>query len=142
LLGDFDQTSKRGYYTVKVTSGRADHIKGADLGFAVNLAPEESDFTMLGEADIKKILPGTVKFTYIDASAAAQEQLGSLGKEREIWPYLIWILFAVIGVEFFLSTLSGRKREADDGGSVSQRVLSAGTGAWVGRMTGAPARGH
>jgi hypothetical protein len=34
----------------------------------------------------------------------------------------------------------GRKREADDGATISERVLSAGTGAWVGRMTGAPAK--
>jgi hypothetical protein len=142
LLGAFEQTGKRGYYTVKVTSGRADQIKGAELAFAVNLAPEESDFTMVSESDVKKLLPKTVKFTYIDASAVAQEQLGGLGKEREIWPYLIWILFAVIGIEFFLSTLSGRKREADDGATISERVLSAGTGAWVGRMTGAPIKGE
>jgi hypothetical protein len=138
LLGAFEQTGKRGYYSVKVVSGRLDRIKNAELAFAVNLAPEESDFTLLGEKELRSRLPKGVPLTFVDASAAAQEQLGGLGKEREMWPILIWLAFAVIGVEFCLATLSGRRREADEGATVAERVLSASTGAWVGRMTGAP----
>jgi hypothetical protein len=142
LLGAFEKTSKRGYYTVDVRGGRADLLKSASLGFAVNLAPEESDFTLLKEEEIRKLLPEGVALTFVDASAEAQDLHGSLGKEREMWPMLIWLLFAIIGIEFLLSTVSGRKREGDEGPTVAERVVSASTGAWVGRMTGAPGKGE
>ncbi len=142
LLGAFEKTSKRGYYTVDVRSGRADLLKSATLGFAVNLAPEESDFTLLKEEEIRKLLPESTELTFVDASAEAQDLHGSIGKERELWPMLIWLLFGIIGIEFLLSTVSGRKREGDEGPTVTERVVSVGTGAWVGRMTGAPGKGE
>jgi hypothetical protein len=135
LLGAFERTAQRGYYTVEARSRRPDLVKAASLAFAVNLSPEESDFTLLDEAAIRKLLPRGVKLTFVDASAEAQDLHGAIGKERELWPFLIWIVFAVIGVEFLLATVSGRKRE-DGEPSVTERVVSAGTGAWVGRMTG------
>jgi hypothetical protein len=141
LRGTFDKTSKRGYYTVDMRSARTDLLKSSSLAFAVNLAPEESDFTLMKEADVRKVLPEGVNFTLVDASAEAQDLHGTIGKERELWPYLIWLLFAVIGIEFLLSTVGGRKREGDEGPTLSERVVSVGTGAWVGKMTGAPDKG-
>jgi hypothetical protein len=138
LLGAFEKTAKRGYYTVDVRSIRTDMLKSASLGFAVNLAPEESDFTLVKEEEIRKLLPESVKLTFVDASAEAQDLHGSIGKERELWPILIWMLFAIIGIEFLLSTVGGRKREGDEGPTVTERVVSVSTGAWVGKMTGAP----
>jgi hypothetical protein len=140
LFGAIEQTSRRGYYTVDVRSGRTNLLKAASLAFAVNQSPEESDFTLLKEADIRKLLPAGVEMTFIDASAQAQELHGNIGKEQELWQYLIWLLFIVIGVEFMLSTLSGHKRPEEEVPSVGERVLSAGTGAWVGKMTGAPGK--
>ena len=140
LFGAFEQTSRRGYYTVDIRSSRANLLKAASLAFAVNLSPEESDFTLLKEPDIRKLLPTGVKLTFIDASAQAQELHGNIGKEQELWPFLIWLLFFVIGVEFLLSTISGHKRPEEEVPSVGERVMSAGTGAWVGKMTGAPGK--
>jgi hypothetical protein len=137
LLGAFEKTARRGYYTVEVRSSRADQLRAAALAFAVNLAPEESDFTLLREADVRKLLPAGVELTFIDASAAAQELHGDIGKQRELWPFLIWLLFGIIGVEFLLSTLAGHKREDGEGPSTGERVMSVATGAWVGSMTGA-----
>ena len=111
----------------------------ASLAFAVNLAPEESDFTLLKEEQIRKLLPESVRLTFVDASAEAQDLHGSIGKERELWPMLIWLLFGIIGIEFLLSTVSGRKRE-DEGPTVTERVVTVSTGAWVGKMTGAPGK--
>jgi hypothetical protein len=142
LLGAFDKTGKRGYYSVDVRSTRTDLQKSASLAFAVNMAPEESDFTLLKEEEIRKLLPGTVNLTFVDASAEAQDLHGSIGKERELWPFLIWLLFAIIGVEFMLSTIAGRKREGDEGPTLSERVVAVSTGAWVGKMTGAPTKGE
>jgi von Willebrand factor type A domain/Aerotolerance regulator N-terminal len=142
LLGAFEKTGKRGYYTVDVRSTRTDLLKAASLAFAVNLAPEESDFTLLKEEDIRKLLPDGVALTFVDASAEAEDLHGTIGKERELWPILIWMLFAIIGIEFMLSTAGGRKREGDEGPTLSERVVSVSTGAWVGKMTGAPKQGE
>ncbi len=141
LLGAFDQTSRQGYYTVKVISGRADTVKAAELGFAVNLAPEESELTLLAEKELRPLFPKGVEFTFLDGSDTTQwQQSARQGQSMELWPFLIAVAFVVIGVEFFLSTLSGRKREDEDGATVTERVMQASTGAWVGRMTGAPGK--
>jgi hypothetical protein len=139
LLGAYEQTATRGYYAVEARSGRADLVRAATLAFAVNLAPEESEFKLLSEADLRQLLPAGVALTWLDASAQSQALRGAVGQQREVWPALIWILFAVIGAEFLLSTLAGRKRD-EVGPTVGERVLAAGTGAWVGRMTGAENR--
>jgi hypothetical protein len=135
LVAAFDITALRGYYDVEVRSNRASQARAAHLAFAVNLAPDESDFSLLGEKDVKELLP-TADLTFIDASAEAQLDKGSLGHEKEVWPILIWIVFAVIGVEFLLATTSGRRAEGDEATSLRDRVHRLSPGAWVGRMTG------
>src|SRR5262249_13833220 len=108
LLGAFEKTAQRGVYTVEARSTRPDLVKSAKPGFAVNLAPEESDFTLVGEGDIRKLLPEGVSLTFVDASAQAQDLQGTMGQQRELWGVFIWVLFAVIGIEFLLATVSGR----------------------------------
>ena len=44
-----------------------------------------------------------------------------LTQRHEIWRTLIWIMFLVIGVEFMLSTLRARRREAHAGFGVTAR---------------------
>src|SRR5262249_32180027 len=65
LLGAFDKTSDRGFYTVDVKTTSALPSKAASLAFAVNLDPLESDFAMLDEPRIKELLP-TAELTFID----------------------------------------------------------------------------
>jgi hypothetical protein len=134
-LGAFEKTAARGYYEVQARGSRPDGARALTLGFAVNLDPRESEARALDEAGVRKLLPESVKLTFVDATRADQEVQGELGSRTEIWPYLIWILFGVIGVEFLLATVSGRKRE-DEGPGVGERLASLGTGAWVGKMTG------
>ena len=138
LLGAFEKTAKRGIYTVEARSTRPDLVKSAKLGFAVNLAPEESDFSLVGEAEIRKLLPEGVSLTFVDASAQAQELQGNMGQQRELWGMFIWLLFLIIGIEFLLATVGGRKRDGEEGPTLTERVMDVSTGAWVGRMTGAP----
>ena len=132
LLGAFERTAERGYYTVEVRGGPN---RTATRAFAVNLDPLESDFTTLGEKDVRTLLPAA-DLTWVDASAEAQ-LAGPVGKEQEVWPLLIWLVFAVIGVEFFLATLGGARRGVDDDATVGERVRRLSPGVWVGRMTGA-----
>lgn len=135
-LGAFEHTARRGYYTVEVRGSRQGQPRSASLAFAVNLAPEESDFTMLDEKSLRILLPGA-ELTYVDASAEAQYEKGSLGQEREVWPVLIWAALLIMGIEFLFATVRGKRGEGDDQTSVRQRILGMSPGSWVARMTGA-----
>lgn len=133
-LGAYEATTLKGYYTVDVKGGRAEQPKRGTTSFAVNLAPEESEFAMVDEAELRESLPG-VNLSVVDATAEAQQELGSIGNEREIWRYLLFLVFAVIAAEFLLATMSGRNRQDD--ASLAERVRQMTPGAWVGQMTGA-----
>jgi len=102
----------------------------------VNTDPEESDFAIVRESKIRDWLP-SADVAFVNASSEAQQSFGSLGEDREIWGPLILILFAVIGVEFFLATMSSHGPDQAPPRSLGERAREAITGAWVGRMTGA-----
>ena len=104
--------------------------------FAVNVSPDESDFSRLTKPQLESMLPD-VKLTTIDASAEAQQLYGGIGDEREIWRPLIILTFIVIAVEFLLSTLRGHTLDGDEGPTTRERVRDFTRGKWVGRMTGA-----
>jgi hypothetical protein len=134
LIGAFDRTMQQGFYTVDVVGG-SDQNKSGTLAFAVNLTSGESDFTMLTESAIAGMLPAAT-LTSIDASAEAQQLHGSIGDEREVWRPLILLVFVIIGIEFFLSTLGGHVAEEDQT-PVMERLRELVRGSWIGRMTGA-----
>jgi hypothetical protein len=142
LLGAFERTEERGYYTVEVTGGAspgsppANRATGSAATFAVNLAPEESEFDTLKVEQFHELLP-SAKLTLIDASAEAQQLFGAIGQEHEVWRPLIFLLFAIIAVEFTLATLSGHKKENEENKTVVDRIRDFSPGTWVGRMTGA-----
>jgi hypothetical protein len=131
----FTHTAERGYYTVEIKNDRLDRTKTATQLFAVNLAPEESDFTMASEKQLREYLAGG-DLTFVDASAKALEEKGPIGGGDEIWRLLIWSLFPIIGIEFLLATLAGHRRDDEDNRTVSERLLQLSPGSWVSRMTG------
>lgn len=135
LVSGYEQTSQQGYYAVEVKGGRVEQPKRAAAEFAVNLAPDESQFAAAGEAELREWFPG-VKLSFVDASAETQQALGSIGDEREIWRYLLYAAFAVIGAEFLLATRSGQGRSGDEA-TMSERIRQLAPGTWVGQMTGA-----
>ncbi len=136
LLGQFDQTSAKGYYTVEARGGRLEPPQAALAAFAVNTAPEESDFQPVAEDQVRQWL-APAQLTFVTASSEAEQAHGSLGEEREIWRPLIFLLFALIGVEFLLATMGGQAVTAGPQRTLGQRLRNLTTGAWVGRMTGA-----
>jgi hypothetical protein len=96
LLGQFDQTSAKGYYTVEVRGGRLEPPQAAGAAFAVKTAPEECDFQTVSEDQVREWLP-TAQLTFVSASSEAEQDQGPLGEERQIWRPLIILLFASRG---------------------------------------------
>jgi hypothetical protein len=135
LMGQFDTTGRKGYYTVEARGGRPEPPQAAASAFAVNTAAEETNFQKLSEDEIRECLP-TASLTFVNASADAEQAHGALGEEREIWRPLIIIVFAIIGVEFLLATMSSHA-PAGPPRALRQRIGDLSPGAWVGRMTGA-----
>jgi hypothetical protein len=111
-VATYDRTAERGYYTVEVRGGSGAQSKAGSLAFAVNLAPEESDFATLGEEQLRALLP-SAQVTLVDRSADAAQQDWALGNEREVSRPLIYLVFVIIAVEFLLATLRGSKRKED-----------------------------
>ena len=131
----FAHTGERGYYTVDIRSDRMENPRTAMVAFAVNLAPEESDFAVIGEKAMREAL-SRGEVTIVDASAETQGLKGPIGKGNEVWRWMIGLLFALIGFEFLLATLPGGRRDGEDNRTVSQRILAWSPGSWVARMTG------
>ena len=108
----FENTGERGYYTVEVQGGGAGAAKTGLHVFAVNMAPEESDFAASTEQNLRNLLP-TAELSYVDASADAPPE-NVLGHEQEVWRPLLYLMFAVIGIELFLATFGGGRRSVVD----------------------------
>ncbi len=136
LLGQFDQTSAKGYYAVEARGGRTEPPQAATAAFSVNTAPEESDFQTVTEDQVRQWLP-TAQLTFVNASSEAEQTHGALGEEREIWRPLIILLFALIGAEFLLATMSHHAVTEGPPRTLGQKLHDLSPGAWVGRMTGA-----
>ena len=134
LAGAFENTAERGYYSVEISGGTTEQPRKGSLQFAVNLSPDESDFAMINQVNLKEWM-GELDVKLIDASAEAQQALGRIGgNQREIWRPLILLLFAIIAVEFLLSTLGGMRDK--DAPTVAERIRNYNPGSLVGRMTG------
>ncbi|HWB13856.1 MAG TPA: VWA domain-containing protein [Pirellulales bacterium] len=134
-VAGFEKTALAGYYSVDVRGGRVEQPKRDTTEFAVNLSPDESQFSLASEPQLREWLPD-VDLSVVDASAETQQELGSLGDEREIWRWLLAVVFVVIGVEFMLATLGGRRSNQEEL-SVAERIREISPGTWAGRMTGA-----
>jgi hypothetical protein len=137
-VAGFEKTALKGFYAVDVHGGRVEQPKHDTTEFAVNLAPEESQFAAAAEAQLREWLP-EVDLAVVDASAEAEQELGTVGDEREIWRGLLAIVFVVIGIEFMLATLGGPRAGQTEELSVGERIREMSPGTWVGRMTGAEA---
>ncbi|HET6882869.1 MAG TPA: vWA domain-containing protein [Pirellulales bacterium] len=135
-VSGFEKTGLKGYYTVEVRGGRVEQPKHDSTAFAVNLSPDESQFALADESQLQEWLPD-VDLAVVDASAETQQELGEVGDEREVWRWLLAVVFVVIGAEFFLATLSGRRPDQGEELTVSDRIRELSPGTWVGRMTGA-----
>jgi len=97
---------QKGFYKIQVSGCATGAPKTAAAVLAVNLPPEESDVQTLTIEELRGLLP-KARVKLVDAGIEAQQRHGGLGEEREVWRPLIFLLFAVMLVEFMVSTFVG-----------------------------------
>lgn len=115
LLAAFDDTQRRGFYRFDVSPRDADAPSSIELFAAVNIAPDALDFATLDDAAIRAAVE-PVDPVFIRGSPGEQTIGERLSEQRETWRWLIWVTFAVVGVEFMLATLLPRRDPtAEDG---------------------------
>jgi hypothetical protein len=105
LVGALLQTDARGYYSFQAQppASLANEPK-EQLGFAVNLDIDQADFVSLSQERVAKIFAPT-PITYLTGNPSDPVLSAQLEERHEIWRWMIWGMFAVIGVEFLLATL-------------------------------------
>ncbi|HTU24963.1 MAG TPA: VWA domain-containing protein [Pirellulales bacterium] len=115
LVGALVDTDTRGYYsfTAQPPSNLTAQTPQT-LGFAVNLDVDSADFASFGQERVTQIFtPNPV--TYLTGNPSDPVLSAQLDQRHEIWRWLIWGMFAVIGLEFFLATLHSADNETADG---------------------------
>jgi hypothetical protein len=127
----------KGYYQVEVHGGRVEEPREGRAAFAVNLAPEESAFAAATPEQIRSWLPDVRHLSIVDATAEAQQAYGSIGEGREVWRWLLALVFLVIAVEFLLATAGGRRADHGEEPPVGERIRRFNPRAWLGGLTGA-----
>ncbi len=107
----------------------------------MNLSPEESDFTMVGEDQLRELLP-SAKLTYADASVDAKQVRDLVTDEKSEVGRGWWValLLGVMVSEFFMATWGGRRKKAEEEALGTERVNQARAGSWAGGMAGARAK--
>ena len=129
------ETGRKGYYSFVVypeTKGAPERV---ELGFAVNLDTNVNHFERLDEEEIRRVL-SPVKPVYLSGSPDDPVLKSQLTQRREIWRFLIWVLFVVIAVEFLLATLRPSRQKAVNGGRMKENrrgmLIQSGTGTGTG----------
>ncbi len=119
--GALRETRRPGYYRFEVTppdggddddsDATGEGLSSHTLGFAVNPRIEQADLTMLDEDEILSLLR-PIDPAYLRASPEDPLVIEQLQQRSEVWRFLIWALFGIIGIEFLLATLRPGKDEA------------------------------
>ena len=104
LQGAVLDTDARGIYTFEVQPPiTATGEQPQRLGFAVNLDIDQADFAPVTRQQVETMF-GETSVAFLSGTPDDPVLRAQLTEKREIWRWLIWGMFAVIGVEFFLST--------------------------------------
>jgi hypothetical protein len=136
LVGALLDTDRKGHYRFTVRPGAAADAGVPDaieLGTAVNLDTTRADFTPVSEAEVRSIL-SPLDVTYVRSSAEDPTLASQLTEKREIWRTLIWVLFAVVLLEFVLATLRPSRPAGEVGAPAPARTLAHSARRWLGRV--------
>jgi hypothetical protein len=116
IVGALMKTDTKGYYSFSVNPPPT--LAGASpvtLGFTVNLDVDQAEFAGLNKGQVEAVFAPT-KIVYLSGSPDDPVLRDQLTHRTEIWRYLIWAMFLVIGIEFMLSTLKPEEDNAEGGG--------------------------
>ena len=102
-VAPLDDVRQKGFYRIQVSGGAPGVPETAAAVLAVNVPREESDVQSLTLGDLRGLLP-KADIKLVEAGVDAQQAHGGLGEEREVWRPLIFLLFAVMLIEFLIST--------------------------------------
>lgn len=108
--GIFEATQRKGFYSFTISPGQGQTIKPITQGFAVNLDGRQSNVSAMSETQMRKLF-GSRDVTFLQGSADDPQLARELMRKSELWRTLIWLLLAIIGFEFMLSTRSNVKSE-------------------------------
>lgn len=109
-IGIFEATQRKGFYSFTILPGQAQTMAPMTQGFAVNLDARQSNVSAMSEPQVRKLF-GSRDVTYLQGSADDPQLARELMRKSELWRTLIWLLLAIIGFEFMLSTRSNVKSE-------------------------------
>ena len=104
---NFSETDLAGIYRLY----QKNNLLGA---WAVNCDPNESDFSFLTEAQLKKIL-GKVVVMDVENAASLTEKIRAVRYGRELWKLLITAAFFLLLIEMWLSRESGTSEKKPEG---------------------------
>ncbi|MBI1367718.1 MAG: VWA domain-containing protein [Planctomycetes bacterium] len=123
MVGALMSTDRKGYYTFSIQPPRdaPGQMKTEQRGFAVNLDMEDAGFEPMNEANLRAIFEPH-KLVYLAGSPDDPVLTAQLTERKEIWRALIWTMFAVIGLEFLLSTLKPTSATGSTGGGMGSAV--------------------
>jgi hypothetical protein len=116
LVGALLDTDARGYYSFQAQPpANLTSEPKQQLGFAVNLEIDQADFVSVSQERVAKIFAPT-PITYLTGNPNDPVLSAQLQQRHEIWRWMIWGMFAVIGVEFLLATLRSADGNETAGG--------------------------
>ncbi len=112
ITGVATDTAQKGYYTFRVeTVGRNVTGEAIEVVTAVNIDAGESHGLRVDESELSQRL-APVALTYLRGSPDDPTLSATLTTPRELWRSMIWIMFALFGLEFLIATLNpGGKSE-------------------------------
>ncbi|MEX0654774.1 MAG: BatA domain-containing protein [Phycisphaeraceae bacterium] len=103
-VGALLATQRPGDYTFEVLPRHDEAAERIELGFAVNMETAGASFAMADEDAVRQAM-APAEIAYLRGSADDPLLVEQLTHRREIWRTLIWLVFAVIGIEFLIATL-------------------------------------
>lgn len=113
--GRFDGSTEPGFYLVRGvgkegTAATPGDTLRAEAGFAVNIAPAESDLRPM-DFEILATSFGSDRISLADLSQTETTVDEAVGERWEIWRLLTYVLFAVFFAEFLIATMRGPSKD-------------------------------
>lgn len=104
MVGAWLDTDQRGVYQFDVTAQSPEGPVSQTYATAVNLASDQSQTRFLDQSamvsSFAPLLP-----VYLQTTAQDTQLSEHLSQREEIWRYLVWVVFLIIGIEFLIATL-------------------------------------